>query len=126
MAKIKKKKYQEGLDSNGRFAKGNQLAVGNHATKNKPAPIKALKALMQAVKNVEAEKSKELGKPFSILEEFVRQAMTEKTILIALMKKLTPDLSQVTLGEDGTVSISFNIKDFRVEDKKATGEVKIS
>lgn len=111
MAKIRK-----GMTPGGRFAKGNQLSKG---PRDKPAPMKALKQLQQAIKNVEEDKG------INLFEEFVRQALKEKTMFIALMKKVVPDLSQVTLGEDGQVSISFNIKDFRDQNTKATGELKI-
>ena len=118
-------KIRKGLDDRGKFAKGNKFGKGNNKSRNKLAPMKALKTLQEAVKRVEKEKTEELGEPFSLYDEFVRQALTEKTIFIALMKKLAPDLSQVTLGEEGIVSISFNIKDFRGEDKEASGKIKV-
>lgn len=110
MAKIRK-----GLTPKGKFAKGNKLHELSH---NKQAPVKALKLLQQAIKNVEADKG------INLFEEFVKKALENNSVLIALMKKVIPDLSQVTLGEDGQVSISFNIKDFRDQNTKATGELK--
>ena len=55
--------------------------------------------LREAVKRIEAEKSLKLKKEWRLYDHFIRQAVKDNGVLIALCKKLIPDLKQI----DGSI-----------------------
>ena len=73
-----------------KFQKGNQL--GNRKGRPRAPEIEKLR---QAIAEVEQEKGK------SLLKHFVEQAFKDKRVLIALAKKIVPDLSAM----DGKVLV---------------------
>ena len=58
-----------------------------------------LTKLRDAVKRIEAEKSLKRKKEWRLYDHFIRQAVEDNSVLIALLKKLVPDLKQI----DGTI-----------------------
>ena len=49
----------------------------------------------------------------SLAMRAMQMAFTDKTVMIAVLKKFAPDLAQVKVGQDGQVSVTFELKDFR-------------
>ena len=87
--KIKKKKIKfKGRNSAGQFQKG---VSGNPAGAPKK-PNTNLDMLLHAVHRVEAKKGKLL------LDHFVEQAYVNPAVLIALMKKIHPDLKAIEMS----------------------------
>jgi hypothetical protein len=76
------------------FQKGNKAALGNKRPK---AP--EIQQLREAIAKVELEKD------CSLLEHFVRQAFKDNKVMIALGKKIIPDLSAV----DGKQTVKVDI-----------------
>ena len=104
MAKIKKKKMPEGMDSRGKFAKGNKFGT----ISKRPAYTEELKKALQIV---EKDKKK------TIFVHLIERAFKNDAVLSALFKKLVPDLSQVQMTEDGKINVTFDVKDMRKKTK---------
>lgn len=98
-------KIRKGLESNGKFAKGNKLQSG----KRKAQTLSFMKKFEEALKVVEEEQGKTLA------QHAIERAYTDDTVLIAILKKFAPDLAHVKIEPDGKVHITFSIKDFREE-----------
>ena len=103
--KEKKKEPKPGFDSNGKFAKGNKVASGG-------VRFNFIEELNTALRTVEKKKHK------TLCGHAIEKAFESNVVLIALLKKFAPDLAQVKVGQDGDVSVTFSIKDFR-EDQKS-------
>lgn len=85
--KKKKKKPAIARTSDGKFGKG---VCGNPEGRPKGSRNKySIADLHDAIKGVEEEKGKKL------LTHFVEQAFEDKNVLVALMKKMLPDLKSV-------------------------------
>lgn len=97
MAKIRK-----GLQSNGKFAKGNKLGE-----RSKRPSLTFMKQLEEALKKVEKEEG------ITLAEHAIKMAYTDKTVLVAVLKKFAPDLAQVKIEPDGAIKVTFELKDFR-------------
>lgn len=100
------KKRKSSRDKKGRFTKGNPgkpKGATSHFT---------IAVLEDAIREVEKEKKKNLFK------HFVKRALDDDGVLVALMRKLVPDLKQTTLepgaGIEDLVRIYLPKKDGRV------------
>ena len=110
----KQEKPPPSHDEHGKFAMGNALGKEN---KGKPCMSNRnafMNDLFDAMKVVEKDKKKTLAK------HALERAFSSDTVLVALLRKFAPDLAQVKVTPDGEVLVSFNIKDFREDKKKAS------
>jgi len=101
-------KVKKGFKSNGQFAKGNKVQSHKRTTPSKSF----MKKLEEALLVVEKKEGK------SLAQHAIEMAYTDKTILVAVLKKFAPDLAQVKVEPNGDLAVTFNIKDFRKDENK--------
>ena len=84
------------------FKKGHKLSKG----RPKGVPNKRT-ALLDAIKYVQGRKDPETGKKRKkLLVHAVEQAYGDKTVLIALLKKIVPDMKELDVEVSGVIGLT--------------------
>jgi len=84
---------------NPNFVKGNKIATG----RPKGSKNKLTLALQEAIKQVEKEKNK------TLFRHFVERGFKSDNVLVALIRKLLADKTQVEGVLDGDIKVKFEI-----------------
>ncbi len=86
-------------DEKGQFVKGHKLAIG----RPKGSKNKLTLALQEAIEHVEKDKGK------TLFRHFVERGFKSDNVLVALVRKLLADKTQVEGVLDGDIKVKFEI-----------------
>lgn len=94
-------------DSNGRLLPGHgSLNPGGKPKDQRNAQLKLHKALRKI------EKIKSVSGGYTFLEHYIKEAFKDRTMAIALLKKIVPDLKAVEMSSEDTKVWQIILQDF--------------